>query len=150
MGPSGQVPTANPHGNSSDPRETFFQPARFADVCRRALKVCRRVQTFAECLQTCADFRPGNPGLCTMPAREAWFVHNPSKGSLVRAQPQQGKLGSCHRARSPSAAAAGYHGGRRQRARSPSAAAGSLGDHDHCLIPSPTSIFHLPGRIANA
>ena len=29
--------------NSSDPRETFLLDAWFADVCRRALKVCRRV-----------------------------------------------------------------------------------------------------------
>ena len=50
---------------------------------------------FAHVRRMFADVCTRPPRVCTLPAREAWFVHTPSKGSLVRAHCQQGKLGSC-------------------------------------------------------
>ena len=70
---------------------------RAPNVCRRASNVCRRAFTYSHGDSPRpkwihlgpwgARHRLGAPGLCTSPARDAWFVHVTGSASLVCALP---------------------------------------------------------------
>ena len=96
LGPSTAFRPIAPNGNSTDGRQTFFQPARFADVCimlapmdprlcarvparssnqsRPAgdcIMLARRLPTFTQCLPTSAYVHPMFADVCIMLARSA-------------------------------------------------------------------------------
>jgi hypothetical protein len=164
-------------GRSGFPTSTDVHPM-CGDVVRRSPNVWRRGQTFTQRVETWSDVPPRwalcrrwKPGSCTLSAMEAWFLHAVGDGSLVLARCRRWKPGSCTLSamidrtsnQVPSRGDCCCSSARRPHpedcvaARSPGGLIRRTAlllvpmvTGDHCRLPLPTSIFHLPGRNAIA
>jgi hypothetical protein len=96
MGPSKAFRPIAPNGNSTDGRQTFFQPARFADVCRRLPTFTHGLQTFTHGLQTFADVHPWFADVCRLLARSALITRGTSNRVPPVGTAAAGPVGADH------------------------------------------------------
>ena len=114
-GPSVEVPTSDPNGNYTNPRQTFLLEAWSADfhpmcahVCRLSPNVCTRLPTLTQCVHTSADSHPMcahvcrlSPNVCTRLPTLTQCVHTVGVDHSRNIQP--GPLGSIEGTASSSA-----------------------------------------------